>query len=346
LSSQLDVLVERTLALSASTELLGPRGRMERHLIVFLDRAAVRMPLRPPAFLHQWIEHPHTQPEQVVARLRPGGAGATIAITNRAGIDEAVLEAVPELRLIAVSATGFDHVDVPACRRRGIAVCNVRDWTVSVPEHVFALILALRRHLLRYRAEVEQGNWARSATYGLVLEPMPRALAGSTLTLIGYGALGRKVERIGKAFGMRVLVAERKGAAVRRGRVAFEEAIAQAEVLVVLCPLTPATRNLVGAAELARMCKDALLVNCARGGIVDEAALAAALANGTIAGAATDVLAQEPPAKESPLLARVAPNLIVTPHMAWLSVESQAALAEQLIGNLEAWVSGAPRNLV
>ncbi|BDI33288.1 lactate dehydrogenase [Capsulimonas corticalis] len=311
--------------------------------IVFLDRQAIRVPLRSPNFPHEWIEYAYTPRGQAVERLQ----GATIAINNRVPIDEALLDAVPTLRLVAVSATGYDHVEIAACQKRGVAVCNVRDWAVSIPEHVFALILALRRQLLGYRQIVEDGTWGASPTYGFLLEPMPHALAGATLGLIGYGALARRVEAIARAFDMNILVAERKGEMrVRAGRAPFKEVLRESDVLSVLCPLTDETRWMIGPRELACMRSSALLINCARGGIVDEAALADALRRGRLGGAAADVLAQEPPSEGSPLIGLDLPNLIVTPHMAWASVESLETLAEQLIGNIEAFAAGAPRNLV
>ncbi len=311
--------------------------------VVFLDRQAIRVPLRPPTFPHDWAEYPHTPLESIVERLR----GATIAITNRVPIAGATLDATPTLRLIAVSATGYEHVDVAACQARGIAVCNVRDWSISVPEHVFALLLALRRQLPAYAAAVAAGRWQASPTYGFLLEPLPHTLRGGTLGLIGYGALGRQVAALAAAFGMTVLLAERRGAdTIRPGRTPFPTVLAQSDALVILCPLNDETRGLIGTAELAALRPDALLINCARGGIVDEGALAAALVAGKLGGAGVDVLSGEPPTTGNPLLALRLPNLIVTPHMAFASIESLETLAEQLIGNLEAFVAGTPRNLV
>jgi glycerate dehydrogenase len=319
-----------------------------RQRIVFLDRNAMRVPLRIPDFPHVWRDFPHTPSGQIAARLRDvDGENATIAITNRVPITTEILDEVPSLRLVAVCATGYDHVNIAACQAHGVAVCNVRDWAISVPEHIFALTLALRRHLPAYQDAVGRGMWQASPTYGVLLEPLPRALAGSNFGLIGYGSLGRRVEALARCFGMTVLIAEHKGAAhVREGYVRLEDVLARSDVLAVLCPLTGETRNLIGAAELALMRRDALLINCARGGIVDEAALAASLAQGAIGGAGVDVLAEEPPQHDNPLLSMRHPNLIVTPHMAWASVESLECMAEQLIGTLEAFVAGTPRNLV
>jgi glycerate dehydrogenase len=311
--------------------------------IIFLDRRAVSVPLRPPDFAHRWQEYLHTPPELTAERLQ----GAQVAITNRVAITRAVLDAVPTLQLVAVSATGYEHVDVAACRERGVLVCNVRDWSVSVPEHVFALTLALRRQLPAYRQAVAAGQWQAAATYGFLLSPLPTTLHGSAMGIIGYGALGNRVDALAQAFGMHTLIAEHKGAkTIRTGRTPFEAVLTDSDVLVILSPLNDQTRNLIGGPELASMKPDALLINCARGGIVDEAALAGALKRGELGGAGIDVLSQEPPTSGNLLLALDLPNLILTPHMAFASVQSLETLAEQLIGNLEAYASGQPRNLV
>ncbi len=311
--------------------------------IVFLDHEGLPATLRSPCFSHEWRDYPTSPPDLVVERLRD----ATIAIIDRVFLGEAELAQLPRLKLIAVAATGFDNVDIEACRRRGIAVANVRNWSKSVPEHVFALILALRRDLLSYHAAVQSGAWQQADNYTLLQDPIPLSLSGNTLGLVGYGALGQAVAELAKAFGMRVLVAERKGAgAIRDGRTGFDEVLAKSSVLVVLCPLTEETRGLIGSAELESMPRHSLLINCARGGIVDEQALAAALRRGDIAGAGVDVLSQEPPCSGNPLLDLKQPNLIVTPHVAWASVHSLQALADQVIDNIEAFVAGNPRNLV
>ncbi len=310
--------------------------------IVLLDGAAFTRPMRAPEFPHEWVSHVSTSAAEVDDRLRE----ASIAITNQAPITAEAISRAERLRMVAVAATGFNHVDLDACERAGIVVSNVRNWSVSVPEHVFAMTLALRRQLADYQAAVRAGDWERSPVYGLMLEPLPRALHGSKLGLIGHGGLGKRVETIARGFGMDVLVAERKGASPRAGRTAFDEAVSRADVLVVLCPLTPETRGLFGERELSLMRPDALLINCARGGIVDEAALAEALREGRIGGAGVDVLSEEPPSNGNPLLDPDLPNLIVTPHMAWASVESEDILLEETIRNIEAFVAGEPRNTV
>jgi glycerate dehydrogenase len=313
------------------------------HKIVFLDRGGLAVPLRAPCFSHHWQEYADTKPEEVAARL----AGATIAVTDQVAITAEHLAELPELRLIVVAATGVNHVDLDACRHQGVAVMNVRDWAVSVPEHVFALTLALRRNLIAYHEEIQGGAWQRSEGYLVQVEPMPRSLSGATLGVIGVGWLGNAVSALGEAFGMEVLWAERKGALeLREGRTPFQEVLSKSDVLVLLSPLTDESRGMIGAAELALMPRHAILINCGRGALVDEAALAEALKTGAIAGAGLDVLTQEPPREGSPLLDLKLPNLIVTPHVAWISDRSLATLAEQVILNLEGFVLGHPRNMV
>ena len=316
---------------------------MER--IVFLDRAALRTTSRPPDFPHHWSEYATTPPEQVRERL----AGATIVIVNRVRLDRAVLldPAAADLELVAVCATGVDCVDLDAARERGLCVTNVRSWCdESVAEHVIALTLALRRDLFGYHGAVVDGSWSRAPSYSLLREPVPLEVRGQVMGIVGYGSTGTAVARIAGALGLEVLVAERRGAAARPGRVAFEEVLARSDVVSLHCPLTPETANLIGAAELALMRPHALLINCARGGIVDEAALAEALKTGRIGGAALDGLATEPPPDGTPLLAADLPNLIVTPHMAWASQQSLRNLADQLIDTIESFVAGQPRNVV
>jgi len=237
-------------------------------------------------------------------------------------------------------------VDWAWCRQRGITVCNVRGYgTRSVAEHVLMLMLALRRQLPGFQRDLRAGAWQRAEAFCLLDRPIGD-LGGATLGIVGTGELGQAVAALGRALGMEVLLAERRGAAPRPGRVAFEEALARADVLSLHCPLTPETRGLVGAAELAAMKPGAILINTARGALVDAEALLASLAAGHLGGAGIDVLPEEPPRHGHPLLAADLPNLIVTPHVAWASASAMQALADQLVGNLEAFVAGAPRNVV
>lgn len=311
--------------------------------IVFLDRSTLEATIRRPAFPHQWEEYATTSPEKTAERLQH----ATIAITNKVPLRAETLVQLPQLRLIAEAATGVNNIDVDWCREHGIAVANIRNYAVhAVPEHVFMMILALRRNLLAYRADLQRGLWQQSDQFCLFTHPV-RDIHGSTLGIIGHGALGQAVAEMAKAFGMKVLFAEHKGAtAIRSGFTPFEQVLAESDVVTLHVPLTEATRNLIGAAELGRMKPSSLLINAARGGVVDEAALAEALREGRIAGAGCDVLSAEPPRAGNPLLELDLPNLILTPHVAWASREAMQILADQLIDNIEAFVAGVPRNLV
>jgi len=317
---------------------------MER--IVYLERESIIADLRRPSFAHEWVEYPKTAPGEVIERLH----GATIAIVNKAPLPAAAVDALPGLKMVAVAATGTNIVDLEACRRRGIVVSNVRGYAEhTVPEHVFALLLALSRNLVAWRQSVQAGRWQQSDQFCLFDHPI-RDLHGATLGLVGSGSLGSGVARLAEAFGMRVLRAEHKGVpAPRPGYTGFAEVLREADALTVHCPLTRETQGLIGEAELRAMKPTALLINTARGGIVDEAALVRALKEGWIAGAGFDVITAEPPPAGHPmvdpaLLAR--PNFLLTPHVAWASRPAMQALADQLIGNIEAFVAGQPRNRV
>lgn len=313
---------------------------MER--IVFLDRGALIADVRRPSFAHEWHEYGASEPGEVVERLRD----ATIAITNKVPLRAGDLRQLPQLKFIAVAATGMDNVDLDYCRAHGIGVANVRDYSVhSLPEHVMMMILALRRNLINYREDLRRGAWQRSPHFCLLDHPI-HDLDRSMLGIIGYGTLGRGVEKLARAFGMKTLIAERKGAPVTRdGRTPFAEILRASDVVTLHTPLNAETRHLIGAEELAMMSRSALLINCARGGLVDEAALAAALREGRIAGAGVDVLSREPPRAShngggNPLLDPDLPNLILTPHVAWASREAMQTLADQLTANLEEAVTG------
>jgi len=311
--------------------------------IVFLDSASIIADIRRPAFPHQWEEHAATAADQTVARL----ADATVAITNKAPLRRETLEQLPRLKMVAVAATGTDNVDLACCRERGIVVSNIRNYSVhTVPEHVFMLVLALRRNLLAFRTDLRNGAWQRAEQFCLFTHPV-RDIYGSTLGLIGHGAIGQAVERLALAFGMKVLIAEHKGAAeVRPGHTAFEAVLQESDVISLHLPLSEQTRHLIGAAEFALMKPQALLINTARGGLVDEAALLDALRSGRIAGAGFDVLGKEPPREGNPLLDLNLPNFILTPHIAWSGREAMQTLADQLIDNIEAFMRGEPHNRV
>jgi len=313
------------------------------HRIVFLDRDSLLANVRRPAFEHAWQDHAATAPHDVVERLR----GATIAITNKVPLRAPELAQLPDLKMIAVAATGTDNVDLAACRERGIVVANIRDYSVvSVPEHCFALMLAVRRNLRAYAADVEAGKWERSTRFCLLDHPIGD-LAGSRLGIVGYGALGRRVAQIGRAFGMEIAVASRSPVIdADVTTLPLPELLATSDVVSLHLPLNEQTRNMIGARELASMKKSSILINTARGGLVDEAALAEALTDGVIAGAGFDVLSKEPPVPENPLLALRLPNFVLTPHVAWASGGAMQTLADMLVDNIEAWVAGTPKNVV
>jgi glycerate dehydrogenase len=317
------------------------------HKIVFLDRDSLIANVRPPAFEHAWEDYPATAQHEVVGRLR----GATIAVTNKVPLRADAIAQLPDLKLVAIAATGTDNVDLSACRERGIAVCNIRDYSlVSVPEHTFALMLAVRRNLMAYARDVAAGRWQESTRFCLLDHPIGD-LAGSRLGIVGYGALGRRVAEIGRAFGMEIVVSSRSPVSARRDQwrpmqLPLSSLLMTSDVVSLHLPLTDETRHMIGAAELARMKKTAILINTARGGLVDEAALADALRKGVIAGAGFDVLSKEPPVPDNPLLKLDLPNFVLTPHVAWASGGAMQTLADMLIENIDAWAAGKPKNLV
>lgn len=288
-----------------------------------------------------WAYYDASPPTAVAERI----AGAEIVISNKTMIDAEALVTAARLKLICVSATGTNNVDLDAARRKGITVCNVRGYaTPSVVEHVFTLMLALMRRLPDYREAVLDGRWRNSGHFALLDFPI-RELHGKTLGIVGHGELGKAVAAVGAAFGMRVAIAERRGRIPRAGRMSLSELLPHADVLSLHLPLTPETRGLIGAPELRAMKRGAVLINTARGGIVDEAALAEALRIGYLGGAGVDVLTQEPPG-DNPLLAAGIPNLIVTPHIAWASREARQRLLYEVAANIEAFLAGSPRNVV
>ena len=287
-----------------------------KQTIVFLERNTFNVPFRKPSFDHEWIEFGETTPEQVVARL----AGATIAICNKVQLRGEALSQLPKLRLIAVAATGVDNVDLVHCRSHNIAVCNTRGYAVnSLPEHALMLMLAIRRNLIAYRVDIKAGRWHEARQFCL-LDHSIADLKGSTLGIVGFGTLGRSMAQLGGAIGMDVIVAERKNApAIRADRVSFAEVLRRSDVISLHCPLTEETKNLIGAEQLQQMKAGAILINTARGALIDDRALLDALHSGRLAGAGIDVLRNEPPREGNPLLGVDLPNLIVTPHNAWAS---------------------------
>ena len=313
------------------------------HRVVFLDRDSLKARVRKPACATEYVEYGKTSADEIVPRLK----NATVAIINKVPMRATTLQQLPNLKMIAVAATGYDVVDVGYCREHGIAVANIRNYAIhTVPEHTFALILALRRNLLAYRQDVENGVWNKSDQFCFFTHDIGD-LHGSTLGIIGEGAIGQGTAAIGRAFGMRVLFADH--APPRMEGVTFtphEQVLAESDVISLHCPLMPSTRNLINIDAFRKMKRNALLINTARGGLVDEVALIQALDEGLIAGAGFDVLTVEPPRNGHPLLDVRRPNFILTPHIAWASDGAMQFLADQLIDNIELWCAGKPQHLV
>ncbi len=311
--------------------------------VVFLDRASLKANVRKLSFAAEYVEHDTTGIDDIVPRL----GGAAVAIVNKVPMRAQTLRWLPQLKMIAVAATGYDVVDVPYCKEHGIAVANIRNYAVhTVPEHTFAMILALRRNLLAYRQDVENGVWNRAEQFCFFNHDIGD-LYGATLGIIGEGVIGQGTAAIGRAFGMQVLFADHPPP--RAADVEFtplDQVLARSDVVSLHCPLLPSTRNLIGIDAFKQMKHNALLINTARGGLVDEAALVQALDQGLIAGAGFDVLTSEPPRDGHPLLDVRRPNFILTPHIAWASDGAMQFLADQLIDNIEHWAAGKPQNLV
>ncbi|WP_430418247.1 D-2-hydroxyacid dehydrogenase [Methylibium petroleiphilum] len=313
------------------------------HSVVFLDRESLKAKVRKPAQAERYVEHAKTSVDEVVAKLQ----GATVAITNKVPLRAETLKQLPQLKMIAVAATGYDVIDVPYCKEHGIAVANIRNYAVhTVPEHAFALILALRRNILAYRQDVEAGVWQKSDQFCFFTHDIGD-LHGATLGIIGEGAIGQGTAAIARGFGMKVIFADHEPPKMPGVEFTpFEQVLAESDVISMHCPLTPSTRNLIGLEQMRRMKRNALLINTSRGGLVDEAALIQALDEGLIAGAGFDVLTTEPPKNGHPLLDLRRPNFILTPHVAWASDGAMQFLADQLIDNIDRWAEGRPQHLV
>ena len=294
-------------------------------------------------FPHTLSSYGTTEAHETLERIR----GADIVITNKVVISAQAFAENPQLKLVAVTATGVNNVDVEAAKQNGTAVCNIRAYgNESVAEHAFMMMITLMRNLPAYQRDVAAGLWENSPFFCHLGAPM-RDLNGKTLAIFGRGNIGKTLATYAQAFKMNVVFAEHKHAeTVRDGHVSFDEAIRSADALSLHCPLTPQTENMIGEAELQQMKPGAILINCGRGGLVDEAALVAALKYGQIGGAGFDVLTQEPPRDGNPLLKARLPNLIVTPHIAWASQEAANRLFDILLDNINRFVAGNPQNLV
>lgn len=290
----------------------------------------------------QWGYYDATPADKLAKRIYD----AEIIVTNKCVLDAESISSAACLRYICTAATGFNHVDLDAARKSHIPVSNVRNYaTHSVVQHVYALILALSSRLLDYTDAVRNGAWQRSTKFCLLDYPVEE-VAGRKLGIIGYGTLGKAVAAVAPALGMQVLVAQSVTGRTEAGRLALDDLLSQADIISLHLPLTAQTSNLIGMRELGLMKRDALLINTARGGIVDEHALADALSDGRLGGAGIDVLSTEPPRADNPLLQSRLPNLIVTPHTAWASRQARQTLVNELHANIEAYLNGEHRNRV
>jgi len=285
------------------------------------------------ATLEHWQSHATTSPGDTAERIK----NCSLVVTNKVVIDAELMAQNPQLKLICIAATGTNNIDLVAAKKYGICVKNAVNYsTTAVAQHTFSLILALSNQLNHYHHDVRTGNWSQSPFFCLLDHPIIE-LNGKTLGLIGYGNAGKAVAKIATAFGMELLISQRPGSSCcPHGRAPLLELLRQSDIVSLHCPLADNTRHLIGSAELQQMKESALLINCARGGIVDESALLAALKQGEITGAALDVLEQEPPAINHPLLLlqQELPNLLLTPHIAWASVAARQRLVAIVAKNI------------
>ncbi len=286
--------------------------------------------------------HDVTAPAKLAARV----ADAEVIVTNKIRIDREVIAAAPKLKLIALVATGTNNVDLDAAKDKAVAVCNIRAYcTEAVVQHVFAMILALTQHLDGYQKLLKEGAWRAAPQFCLLDYPIME-LKGKSFGIVGFGELGRGAAYVAAGFGMRVLIANREGTPPREGRLFLDELFGASDVVTLHCPLTPETEKMIGERELKLMKPTAILINTARGGLIDSQALADALRSGEITGAGIDVLPQEPPVDGDPLLADDIPNLIVTPHIAWGTREARQRAVDEVTANIEDFLRGGTRNRV
>jgi len=286
--------------------------------------------------------HEQTSETQIIDRLK----GADVAIVNKIALGDTEFAACPDLKLILVAATGVNNIDLKAAQQRGITVCNCQAYgTATVAQHTVMLLLALATRLPDYQGAVARGRWQESGQFCLLDFPIVE-LAGKTLGVLGHGELGSAVAKLAEALGMRVVTGNLPGRPPREDRLELDALLPQIDALTLHCPLTEQTRNLIGARELKMMKPSAFVINTARGGLIDEQALADTLRSGHLGGAATDVLTSEPPSNDNPLLAADVPRLIVTPHSAWGSREARQRIVGQLCENAEAFFKGAPKRTV
>ncbi len=310
--------------------------------LVFLDQATLpNVDLSP---LQQWglpLQcYAMTSASEVVARL----TNATVAIVNKVELNATILAQLPKLKLICVTATGINNIDLVAAKQAGIVVCNARDYAKhAVPQQAMALLLALFNQIVPYQQAVQQGAWSRSPQFCLLDYPI-RQLAGLNFTVVGYGGLGQATAQLAAAFGMQIQIAERPNSKiVREGRIDFKQALQQADVLSLHCPATLDNQHLLNAETLCWLKPTAVLLNTARGSLIEPTALAAALKSGQLAGAALDVLDVEPPPVDHPLLQPDVPNLLLSPHVGWASQQAMQQLVLQTADNIHSFFAGLPK---
>lgn len=313
--------------------------------IVFLDRQtlAPSVHLEQAHFPHEWCNYDHTTVEQIVSRA----AKADIVISNKVPFTAQVLAQLPQLKLIAIPATGFNHIDLQACNKQGIQVSHVPSYAATtVSEHCLALIFALQRRLLDYHRSVAQGRWQQSNQFSYFDYPI-RDLSGSTLGLIGEGSIGRALAQKAQALGLKVIFAGRKNGSTVAGKVPFNEFLAQSDIISLHCPLNADTEHLLGEAEFALMAKRPLLINTARGGLIEPIALVHAIQQEQVRGVGIDVCEQEPPAVDHPYMQLLThPNFILTPHVAWASQQAMQHVAHVLMQIINAYAAGQALNVV
>ncbi|MGV8920642.1 MAG: 2-hydroxyacid dehydrogenase [Pseudomonas sp.] len=319
---------------------------MSRYTAVFLDHTSLDLgDLDLNGLRVQFAQlhlHSSSDAQQVIERLQ----GAHVAITNKTLIDANTFASCPDLKLVLITATGTNNVDLVSAREHGVTVCNCQGYgTPSVAQHTLMLLLSLATRVSDYQNAVQHGRWQQAKNFCLLDFPIVE-LEGKTLGLLGHGELGGAVAKLAEAFGMRVLLGQIPGRPARPDRVPLTELLPQVDALTLHCPLNDHTRDMLGAHELSLMKPHALIVNTARGGLINEQALADALRNGHLGGAATDVLTVEPPVNGNPLLAGDIPRLIVTPHNAWGSREARQRIVGQLVENTLEFMAGTPKRVV
>lgn len=313
---------------------------------VYLDSASLNIdkknfaPLA--ALFDDWQVYASTHPSEVITRLQE----AQVAICNKSIIDQAVIEACPNLKLILITATGTNNIDLATAKLKGITVCNCQGYgTAAVTQHTMMLILALAGNLIGYNQAVQKGEWQQTDNFCLMHLPITE-LSGKTLGIIGYGELGKSVARLAEAFGMKILIGQIPNRPAHNNAIPLNELLPQVDVLTLHCPLTEDTYNLLSEKELRAMKTSALLINTARGGIINEQDLANVLKSGHLGGAATDVLTVEPPKNGNPLLSTDIPRLIITPHCAWATHEAQIRVIEQVTENAKMYLDNRPIRIV